>query len=91
MVQSYIACISKSPVKVREKSVYLSLQEQPRKDRATFKDHMQITRDWITEQKEMYVISFPRIKYSDFITNMIKGNDPTLTFNCWFIIATKRL
>lgn len=40
MVQSYIACISKSPVKVREKSVYLSLQEQPRKDRATFKDHM---------------------------------------------------
>lgn len=50
-----------------------------------------MTRDWTTEQKEICVISFPQIKYSDFITNMIKGNDPTLTFNCWFIIATKRL
>ena len=50
-----------------------------------------MTRDWTTEQKEMYVISFPQIKYSDFITNMIKGNDPTLMFNCCFIIATKRL
>lgn len=50
-----------------------------------------MTRDWTIEQKELYVISFPQIKNSDFITSMIKGSDPTLTFNCWFIIATKRL
>lgn len=40
VVQSCIAYISKSPVKVREKSVCWSLQEQPQKDRATFKNHM---------------------------------------------------
>lgn len=50
-----------------------------------------MTKDWPTEQKEIYVISFPQIKYSDFITNMIKGNNPTLIFNCLFIMATKRL
>lgn len=42
----------------------------------------------LQNRRKFIYFHFP--KCSDFVNNVIKSSDPSLAFNCWFIIATKR-